>query len=53
MGRSDEITRCRHCINVTPDCIKRCIRNDGHAESHAWIEAENRSDIQITEIDNR
>ncbi len=44
MARSDEITRCRHCVNVISDCIKRCIRNDGHVESHTWIEAENRSD---------
>ncbi len=44
MSRSDEITRCRHCVNVISDCVKQCIRNDGHTESHAWIEAETRSD---------
>ncbi len=38
------LTRCYHKINVTPDCIKGCIRPHGHVESHVWVEAENRSD---------
>ncbi len=39
-----EITRCIAITEVAFDCIKRCIRNDGHNESHIWVEASNRSD---------